>query len=800
MKVSLNWLRDFVDIEVPIHELCDVLTNLGLEVSDVEVINENVKGIVASKIDEVEVAPDDEDMFICSMITGKERLTCLSRSPGLQKGLIVPLALPGAILQDGTRIEVTNFGTRESQGMMISEKELGLEAESPTVLFLSDSEIKLGDNIINALKLKDHVMDIELTANRSDCLSIFGVAREIAAYYRLPLKYKDPDIEPYMIDKKPNIELSIVEKKFCPYYLGREIRDITILPSPIWMKRRLTALGLRPINNIVDITNYILLETGQPLHAFDSNLLKGGKVIVRAAEDKEHIILLDEQDIELTNHDHVIADAEVPIALAGVMGGEGSQINERTTDLFLECANFSPNLIRRTAKRFTISSDSSYRFERGIDPDNKLKPSERASELIGKLAGGKILKEASLADNLTQESKKIFLSVPYVSRLLGAPVEKKSIVENLENLHFNVVEDETGLIVSPPSFRIDVERDVDLIEEIARTIGYDKFEPELPVKSLTAGRISQRKIFENKIKDLLISCGLYETITITLINEVILEKSGLSKLEPYEKFISIKNPLNKEQSILRTTLLYNLLNCVKHNTNHHKKDVALFELSPVYFKNNKRSYIESMRLSGAILQGSERKNWKREELPLDFFYLKGIFERIFLELNIKNFNYKKDAIPFFRPGESAIIVLNEKTLGYFGRINPNVANSFEVTDNIYFFELDFDLLFDNSNFSSDIEELPRYPAITLDIALLVSENVQSDKLYRIILEGGKGIIEDVVLFDNYKGKPLPPGKKSVAFSIVYRSREKTLKFEEVEEIHNNILKKLEVQTGAYFRS
>jgi phenylalanyl-tRNA synthetase beta chain len=515
----------------------------------------------------------------------------------LKEGLLVPLALPGAVLQDDTKIGTATFGGRTSQGMMLSEKELGLETESPTLMFLDEDEVKIGDNIVEALKLKDYVIDIELTANRPDCLSIFGIAREIAAYYKIPLKIKKPDLDPHLTDAEPIIELSVIEEELCPYYYGREIKDIKISPSPVWIKSRLTALGLRPINNIVDITNYILLETGQPLHAFDSKLLKQGKVVVRLAKNKEKITLLDGQELELSDKDLVIADGERPVALAGVMGGEGTHVEDTTTQLFLECANFYPHIIRRTSKRYGISTDSSYRFERGIDPENILNPPDRASELIAKLSGGKILQKIVVADNLSHEPRKIFLSTGEVSRLLGTEIEKNSIVEILTNLHFIVNDNDEDLIVNPPAFRLDVEREVDLVEEIARFQGYDHFPPQLPTKSLTAGRIDQRRYFENRIKNLLISCGLYEIIAISLINENLLRKALLHDTKPYENFVKLLNPLNKEQSIMRTTLLVNLLHCLKHNINHHKKDVAFFELSPVYFKDEKNSYIEPLRLS-----------------------------------------------------------------------------------------------------------------------------------------------------------------------------------------------------------
>jgi len=799
MKVSLNWLKDFVDIDVPINKLCEDLTQLGLEVGDLIEFNGSVKGIIISEIDSVEASPEDDNLFICDMLTGEGKLTCLSRAPGLKKGQIVPYALPGAILPNGMKVVSAEISGRTSQGMMLSEKELGLEAESETIMFLDNEDLKLGENFIDKFNLIDYVIDIELTANRPDCLSIIGVAREIAAYYKLPLKIKEPDLSPYLIDDAPEISLDVIEKELCPGYIGREIRNIKVAPSPLWIKRRLAALGLRPINNIVDVTNYIMLETGQPLHAFDSDLLNGKKVIVRLAKDKEKLKLLDGQELELSSEDLVIADNDASIALAGVMGGHGSQIELTSNHLFLECANFYPNIVRRTSKRYVISTDSSYRFERGTDPLFSLKASERASELIAKLSGGGILKKQVESINLPKTDKKIFVSKSDITRLLGTEIEDADIEESLRRLNFDVNPKDNGFEVKPPSNRMDVEIDVDLIEEVARYVGYDRFEPQLPANKLTSGRVSRRRAFERRIKEILSSCGLFETITISLINENLLSSALLNYVEPHNRYVKLLNPLNSEQTILRTTLLINNLLCVNHNVNRHKNEIAFYEISPVYFKTGEK-YIEPVKLSGVLLAGSEKQNWLKDTTKFDFFYLKGILEKLLNEFGIINYTFDNDVIPLFKIGESARVLLNDKVLGYLGKISPKASKNLNVPDECFIFELDFDLFYMETDFELNLEELPKYPSINLDIALVVDENIKSGVLEEIIKEKGSHLVEDIILFDMYKGKPLPEGKKSLAYSITYRSNEKTLTFDEVNELHQEILKKLEEKTGAVFRS
>jgi phenylalanyl-tRNA synthetase beta chain len=799
MKVSLEWLKEFVEIDVPIHELCEILTNVGLEVSDVEETYSDVKNIVICRIEKVEPASDDAKLFICDVFTGKEKLVCLSRAPGLNNGMIAPFALPGALLHDGTKIDTLTLGSRTSYGMLLSEKELGLAHESLNIMNLSDSGSKIGENVVDVLGLKDYIIDIELTANRPDCLSMFGVARDIAVHYHKPLKWKEPDLEPYLIDEKPNIRLSVIEPVLCPYYCGREIINVKIAPSPLWMKKRLTAIGLRPINNIVDITNYVLFETGQPLHAFDSTLLSNSEIIVRLAKDKEKLVLLDDQILELTTKDLVIADGEKPVALAGVMGGKDSQIFETTSKIFLECAVFQPNNIRRTAKRYTLSTDSSYRFERGVDPNNKLQPSKRAAQLMAQLAGGKIIKKKTAIDYLPKEPKKIFVHIDSFERILGSKVDENQILKILTDLEFKVQKIDDNLITMPPSFRPDMDRDVDIIEEVARHVGYEQFTPQLPLMPIKSGKLNRDKLIEEKLKNVLNSCGLFEIKTLSLINEELLQKTLLFDHEHYKNFVKLRNPLTSDQTILRTTLLVNILKCVNHNISHHKRDLAFFEIAPVYILEAEGKYKEPLCISGVILDRSEKKSWRHDKQPLDFYYLKGLIETIFDEFNIKEYSFKNLNLPILRKDESSVVSIFDKAIGNFGRIHPKVAENFDVPDNCYLFELDFEILAKQTEFDVELEELPRYPAITMDVALVVDEGISSDQMKKIIHDNGSEIVDEVILFDLYRGKPLEKGKKSVAFSITYRSKDKTLKHEDVEPIHKKILDSLDEKTDAHLR-
>ena len=670
-------------------------------------------------------------------------------------------------------------------------------SETADALTMAGLEV---ENIVpNSRDEDDSILEVNVTPNRPDCLSIRGIARELSAILRLSFKDNVISIQKEE-DAGPSIEIK--DTNLCPRYASRIIYGVQIKPSPERISKRLESHSIRPANNIVDITNYVLLEMGHPLHAFDLNKLAEKRIVVKTAGSADKFITLDNEKRILSKDMLLIWDAEKPIAIAGVMGGLNSEVTSSTVNILLESAYFKPAFIRRTSKTVNISSEASYRFERGADINNVVSALNRAAQLITEIAGGKITK---ITDNypVPFSIHRISVSLKKINDILGINIEPSDIQEMLTAIGIENKIEGQGIIATPPGFRQDIQRDIDVIEEIARLYGYSKIPSTLPKTETQPLSLSQniRWNLIKKIKDSMRKSGYSEVINYSFLNPSDLDRLKLFKEDTRRELIKIKNPLKKEEEALRTTLIPALLNNVRLNISHGEKSLRFFEISSIFLHSGQDLPIEPLKMAAIYLKDKKGLMWQDKH---DGFYdLKGALENLFFELRIKNYLFKQDFSliePYLHPGKSCVININDQTVGFLGTLHPEVADNFEVVPEINILELDIDKVCSLISPKIMYKSLPKYPYIERDIAIIVPENVTVSDAEKTMLDIDTDIIESVMLFDIYSGKPIPQGKKSLAFSIRYRAGDRTLTDDEVNQIHNKIIKKLEDSLKAELRS
>ena len=782
MKVPYNWLKEYIDIKLSLEEIAEKLTMSGLEVVDIKSPANKLDNIIVGEIKQIEKHPDADRLTVCKVDTSKEILDVVCGAKNIKIGDRVPLALIGAKLPTGMHIKKSKIRGVTSYGMLCSKKELGIGDEHQGIMILSKNE-RLGESLENVLNLDEPVLDIEVTANRGDCLSVIGIAREIGALTSKQVKYPQALKECSAneeIDKL--IDVSVKDTSLCPRYTGRIIRNVKIAPSPSWLAKRLEAAGIRSINNIVDITNYVLIETGQPLHAFDYNKISGKKIIVREAKQKESIFALDEIKRQLSSDMLVIADKKGPIAIAGIMGGIGSEIDEKTVNIFLESAHFHAGCIRRTSKTFGLSSESSYRFERGVDPNGVVFALNRAAYLMEKIAHGKSIKE--IVDIYPKKFNKqnIQLRIHQIKRILGIDISKNKLKNIIQNLGFEIKQDSVNsLSILVPTYRQDVNREIDLIEEIARIYGYNNIDTTMPGGQTSS--VGKREIEKqtDALKNVLSSCGISEIYTSSFLSSENLDKTGLPS-----DGIKIINPLGEDQNMMRTSLMPGILSVIRQNLNMSSPEIKLYELGQVFFKNNS-SYHEKTCLCCGVAGN------------VSFFDIKGILETILDRLRIEKYClcYKKH--PAFAQDSSASINIQGCEVGVMGEINGDILEKHNIDERVFLFEIEFSGLSKYINLSPVFKAIPRYPASERDIAFTIEENISNADVMSVMLKAGGEIVEDVKLFDIYRGKQISSGHKSMAYSICYRSSKKTLTDDEVNQAHSNIERQLISQLNITLR-
>ncbi len=789
MKVSYQWLKEFVNISLSPYELADLLTNAGFEVESVEEYRPNFQKVVVGEIINLQFHPRSERLFICDVNDGQKTFKIVCGAPNTQARKKVALALPGAILPTLGTIKPVEIQGLLSEGMLCSEMELGLSEEAAGIMILED-HLPLGWPLEKALDLNDWILDINITPNRADCLCIVGIAREVAALIRQPLTFPQEDKEEITESFEAQTSVVIERPDLCPRYVAKLILDVQIAPSPFWMRRRLTALGVRAINNIVDVTNYVMLEMGQPLHAFDFDLLEEKRIVVRTARPGERFYTLDGVERIMPPEALMICDGRKPVALAGIMGGLNSEVRPETRNILLESAYFNPMGIRRTAKKIGLNTEASLRFERGIDPNGSLKAAEQAAFLMAKFAGGRVVKE--VVDNYPKriEAHQISLRVDRVNQILGTSLSAREISQYLEDLTLKVEATASdNFEVTVPTFRVDLEREVDLIEEVARLYGYHQIPVTLPLGRVGPERKTKKEKIAYKAREILTACGFFETINYSFLSPQVLKKLNLRSSDPRSNLLMIKNPLSEDQAAMRTTLIPGILQTARHNFNRQNFNLKLFELGRVFWGRKEEELPEEVEMLAGIISGyREEETWDKKGVECDFYDLKGALELLLEELGIAECNFWPGADePFLHPKKSAKIMAKEKLLGIMGELHPDLKEVFDLTQQVFIFEMNFSILQELAEEKRLFHPLPRYPAVVRDLSFMVDEKILAGDLRQTIQEGGQGLIKEVKLFDLYRGKPVPPGKKSLAFRIKYQHNERTLTDEEVNHLHQKII-------------
>ncbi|MEG6567684.1 phenylalanine--tRNA ligase subunit beta [Thermoanaerobacterium saccharolyticum] len=793
MLISYSWLKDYVDLSVDAKKLADDLTMSGSKVETVKSYGQEIKNVVIGKIVSLEKHPDALKLQIGIVDVGKEKLQIVTGAQNIKVGDYIPVALHGSTLPGGVKIKRGKLRGVESNGMMCSAKELGLdesllpEYQKNGIFILP--ELPLGDDVRDALELDD-VIEFEITPNRPDCLSVVGIAREAAATYRK--SYRMPEIKISEVDDKNPATVTIEADDLCFRYVARVIRNAKIGPSPMWMQMRLLKAGIRPINNIVDVTNYVMMELGQPLHAFDLDKVKNRHIVVRRAEEGERLITLDDKERILDKDMLVIADEERAIGLAGVMGGQNTEITDDTVNILIESANFKGSNIRYTSRKLGLRSEASSRFEKGLDPEITVLACNRAAQLMAELSGGEVLE--GLVDVYPKPVTEKVLSVRYerINKLLGTNLSCQEMKEILSFLDFGTICDDKNLIVKVPAFRGDVDGEADIAEEIGRMYGYNNIEDTLlKGTQITAGVKTREQKLEDTVKDVFLSCGLNEVITTSFMGMKDLDKINLPDDSYLRNAVKIMNPLGEDQGYMRTTLLPFMLNVVCTNYSRKVSEFKAFEISKVFVpKSLPLEELPDEIKSGIIAMYGH---------DVDFLTIKGVIEELLDVLNIKNVKYVRSQNPAYHPGRSADVIVGDEKICVFGELNPDVAENYDINKRVYISEVNLELLFKHANDEKVYKPLPRYPAVERDIAVLVDKSTFVADIENVIRKAGGQLVDDVKLFDVYEGENIPEDKKSVAFSIWYRSYDKTLTDEEVSKVHDKIVNRLSEELGAQLR-
>jgi phenylalanyl-tRNA synthetase beta chain len=802
MLVSLRWLRDYIDIEISPEDLAERLTMAGLEVDSIEETTPGFSGVIVSRILSVKPHPGSEKLSICEVATGEETLPIVCGAPNVSEGILVPLATVGATIPGDYTIKRSKIRGELSEGMLCSEEELGIGEDASGIMILPES-LKPGEDLASALDLKDIVLDVAITPNRSDCLSIIGIAREVAALTGKKLRYPEIKFAETEEDINSVTSVDILSPELCPRYTARVIKNVKVKPSPSWIRMRLEAVGVRTINNIVDVTNFVMMEFGQPLHAFDFRFLEEGRIVVRGAGEGEEFVSLDEKARILSSDTLMICDGVKPVAVAGIMGGLNSEVIEDTETMLLESAYFNPSSIRKSSRNLAMSTDAAFRFERGIDPEGVIRASDRAAQLIADLSGGTVCKGyIDQYPRKVESFKDILLRVDRVREIIGTEINASKIVDILEGLEMVVKEDKQGnYLITPPTFRVDIEREIDLIEEISRILGYENIPVTLPAISAGSESNDKKKILEGKIREILNGNGYTEVINYSFTTPDSVNILGLGDDDEGRRFVILREPLSEDMSVMRTDLVSALLETMRKNINVGNFNLRIFEIGKIFIANKAGELPDERERLGGLLTGSRyEEEWHSKKDYADFYDLKGCLENIFEMLKIRNVSYESDCeVPFLHPGRSCTVKVDGRILGFLGEIHSGIRKRMDIKDRAIVFELDFSLLADLFSEEMRYRDIPRYPSTSRDVAFLVDNSLESGTILSMALGMREELLENICIFDVYSGKGIPDGMKSLAIRFTYRSPAKTLTDSEVNEAHRRIVENIAEKTGAKIR-
>lgn len=796
MKISLNWLKDYIQLDHSPEKIAKILTSAGLEVDSIQTISGGFEGVVVGEVLKVEKHPDADKLCVAQVTDGLETFQVVCGASNCRPGIKTALARVGAVLTDnqGQKFKIKKSKLRgvESSGMLCAADEIGLADTEQEGIIEFAKEMKVGMDL--ASHFSDVVFEIGLTPNLGHCNSALGVARELsAATGSLAILPAINIQEDQSLHTPGLIHIDVQDVDKCPRYACRVIKDVSVGPSPDWLVQRLKAIGIRTINNVVDITNYVFHEIGQPLHAFDYDSIVGQKIIVRTAREEENFITLDDKPRVLTSEDLLICDEQKAIAIAGVMGGKNSEVTTTTQNILLEAAYFKPQAIRKTSKRLALQTDSSKRFERGADPNAVLWALDRAAMLIQQLADGKVAQNALDIKKQAFPERVIPCRLTRVNSLLGINLGVSEVEALFKRLGFIYSWDgHHQFNVTVPTYRVDLLNEIDLIEEVARIYGYDHIPRSPPLYKSSNIPHAPIFLFERIVRDRLISEGLQEFLTCDLIGPSILECIGKNEVEPER--IQVMNPISVEQSILRTSLLPGLLQLVKHNIAHQNHDISGFEMGRIHFKNE--GQYKEQSVAGIILTGKAQPHaWDAKDRDSDFYDLKGIIENVLRELHISNISFKGNDLSTFHSGRQAAIFVNSLEVGSLGEIHPAITRKLDIEQRIYFAELNIHDLFQVRQRDYTMADIPIYPASERDWTITVNEDTSLQTILDILHEVPSSLLKKIGLLDIYRSDKLGAGLKNVTLRFIYRDDQKTLSQDEVDKEHANVieetLKKLE---------
>ncbi|PKM51739.1 MAG: phenylalanine--tRNA ligase subunit beta [Firmicutes bacterium HGW-Firmicutes-7] len=796
MNIPMKWLTDYVDIDSDIVTFTDAMTMSGSKVEGYEKLGEDINLVVVGVILEIKQHPDADKLVITQIDVGSEVIQIVTGADNINVNDYIPVALNGSTLPGGLKIKNGKLRGIESNGMLCSIEELGFTTEEfPDApahgIFILDQPYELGMDVKKIFGLDDIIVEYEVTSNRPDCFSVLGIAREAAATFNKAFKYPEMVYEEIKGNPSDYASVTIEDEKLCPRYIGKIIQDVKIAPSPKWLQQKLRAAGVRPINNIVDITNFIMIEMGQPMHAFDVETLEDKKIIVRKAKEGEKIITLDNEERTLDSSMLVIADAKKPIAIAGVIGGNNTKITDKTTTILFEAANFEGTSIRLTSKKLGVRTDASTKYEKYLDPNNVEAATNRACQLVVMLGAGKVVEGVIDVYPLKRLPVTIAYNADKINRLLGTNISEVEMVNIFKRLEFSVNQEARNVIV--PTFRPDLSCEADLAEEVARIYGYDKIPVTLATGTPTVGK----KSFKQKIEDIthivMEDCGLSEAMTYSFESPKVFNKLNVPEGHELRNTVAISNPLGEDFSNMRTTTVNGMLNALSTNYNRRNEAVKLYELGTIYVpKSLPLTELPNELLKLTIgLYGS-----------CDFYDAKGVIETLIEKFGfIDKISYDpKIEVPFLHPGRRAGILVNgNKELGYIGEVHPTVSDQYEIGERAYIAVVDMSLLIKYANLDHSYQQIARYPAVNRDIAFLVKDEVIVQDIENILKQRCGKILEGFKLFDVYKGAQIEEGYKSIAYSLVFRSNDHTLSEKEINKVMSKVVNGLEFDLGAKLR-
>jgi phenylalanyl-tRNA synthetase beta chain len=790
MKFSEQWLREWVNPDISTQELVSQITMAGLEVDGVDPVAASFSGVVIGHIQQIEQHPDADKLRVCQVSAGDESFQVVCGAPNARVGISVPFAKIGAVLPGDFKIKKAKLRGVESFGMLCSEKELGISEAADGLMELPE-DAPQGKSLHEYLNLNDVSIDVDLTPNRGDCLSIAGLAREVGALNKVQVEVPEINaVQPEIDDK---FEVSVLSPAGCPRYLGRVIKGVNVkADTPLWMKEKLRRSGIRSIDPAVDVTNYVLLELGQPMHAFDLNQLTG-KLQVRMAEKGERILLLDGQDVALTEGTLLIADERKPLAIAGVMGGEDSGVTPETKDLFLECAFFDPIVVAGKARSYGLHTDASHRYERGVDFDIQYKAMERATALILSILGGQpgpVCESVSASD--LPERGLVKLRQERIHQLLGVRIDRTEVEEILTRLGLHIEKlTSDGWMVKVPSYRFDISIEVDLIEEVGRVYGYNN----LPVTQ-SLGKLTLRPVDESVtpvqvVREHLVTLGYQEVVTYSFVDAVLQKK-----INPDVESIDLANPISSDLAVMRTSLWPGLLNTLSYNQKRQQSRLRLFETGLRFVVEDGELHQDYM-LSGALMGDQMPENWAESPKEIDFFDVKGDLESLFGRLG-GDFSFKVGQHPALHPGQTAEVFLNNQSVGLIGRLHPQIQKSQNFIGRVYLFELCLNKILKGK--VPSYKEVSKFPSVRRDLAVVVSKEIEFDRIKQLISQNAGEWFQNLVIFDVYEGAGVPDGAHSLAMGLTWQHPQRTLNDEDVDRVFDGIVAELNEKFGAKLRS